>query len=177
MVNNDLLVPKSSNYFQDENGEWWYRSSTKRSWRTRAKVKTCEACGRRYLIDAYHFARSKFCTRQCSMRTTGRLGAQDAKGPNGLRWNGGRTTNKGYVLVWAGDHPSRIGKRKKYMFEHRLVMEEHLGRLLQPHETVHHKNGDRADNRIENLELRVGSHGPGASGRHCATCTCFDGKD
>jgi hypothetical protein len=169
-----LLVPKSANYSQDEDGVWWYRSSTNRTHRARAKQKTCEACGRPYLIDPYHFARSKFCTRECAGKTVGRLSGQDASGPNGLRWNGGRSSVRGYVLVWAGDHPNRIGKRKKYMFEHRLVMERHLGRLLQSHETVHHKNGDRADNRIENLELRVGSHGPGASGAHCATCMCFE---
>jgi hypothetical protein len=55
-----------------------------------------------------------------------------------------RLNRQGYMHRW---HEGRNE------MQHRLVMEQHLGRPLWPDESVHHKNGDRADNRLSNLEL------------------------
>lgn len=75
------------------------------------------------------------------------------RGPRNNQWKGGRyVTPKGYAMVWVGpEHP--MANHMNYCFEHRLVMAEAIGRPLTRAERVHHVNGDKLDNRLENLML------------------------
>jgi uncharacterized protein YjcR len=73
------------------------------------------------------------------------------KGPGNHKWKGGRKKNGGgYIQIYNPDHPNN---NANYVLEHRLVMEEHLGRYLEDYELVHHLNEVKDDNRIENLKL------------------------
>jgi hypothetical protein len=80
-------------------------------------------------------------------------------GENNHGWRGGvkRVPTKNrqsyYIYRRAPDHPSVEGKTTKYVAEHRLVMEAHLGRYLEANEDVHHHSAVKHDNRIENLKL------------------------
>ena len=67
----------------------------------------------------------------------------------------GRYLKNGYIMSFAKGHPRAKGPRGNYVFEHILVMEKHLGRYLLESENVHHKNGIKNDNTIDNLELWV----------------------
>jgi hypothetical protein len=81
-------------------------------------------------------------------------------------WKGGRSiSSEGYILVRMPDSP--MAGPNGYVREHRVIMAAHIGRDLLPEEVVHHINGDKTDNRIENLELTVQSlHVAGHNGPH-----------
>lgn len=101
----------------------------------------CPTCGKTFHV----YYGQKFCSTACANVSK----SINGKGRN---WRGGRFVHaSGYAHVRQPDHPG--ADRNGYVLEHRLVMERHLGRRLSTLESVHHRNGDRSDNRLENLEL------------------------
>jgi hypothetical protein len=69
-----------------------------------------------------------------------------------VSWNIEKIVSKGdYLYAVVKDHPKAT--KHGYVLLHRVIMENHLGRLLNTNEVVHHKNHDRKDNRLENLEV------------------------
>lgn len=112
-------------------------------------VKPCEFCGTDYMP---RHSGSRFCKRSCM-----RLGM---RGSLSAHWKGGRHVDAdGYVWVRAPEHPRAKGFG--YVKEHKIVMEQQIGRYLRDDESVHHIDGDRANNDPANLQLRGKRHGNG----------------
>lgn len=145
--------------------------ATKRAWRVhrtmksggsargkawdRSERKTCMICGQAFgprpkgqTDSRASFEARQTCGRECAARLMHRT--------KGIKERIVLCT--GYVSLWVPDHPRARNGR---LPEHRFVMEQVLGRQLLPSEEVHHRNGDRSDNRPENLELWDRSHPPG----------------
>lgn len=87
-----------------------------------------------------------------------------SRGKHAANWKGGRIKRAGgYWYLHFPEHPFAI--KQGYVAEHRLVMEQLLGRYLKNGEIVHHKNGNITDNRPKNLEL-FSSHGEHTANGH-----------
>lgn len=111
----------------------------------------CECgCGGAIRIIAEHHTRGvpRFINGHATRVHNPMRGRRLHRNPN---YRGGRFIDQhGYVVVL---NPRRTTHRDRYIYEHRLVMEEDLGRPLSRDEHVHHRNGVKTDNRIENLQL------------------------
>jgi hypothetical protein len=112
------------------------------------------------VATAVHAAAVKRKSPGGQVRSPGHLG----------KWLRTRTTN-GYISLYcyvSGEKLPSGRPRTISKLEHRAIMEAQLGRPLLSSEEVHHKNGVRDDNRLENLELRRAKHGTGLT--HCPNC-------
>jgi len=123
-------------------------------------MRTCVKCGS--LFDVYNkLSRSKVC-QECKTKEAKKNGYKASQKSASLRKK--RLWKSGYVFVYV--------RGRGRVPEHRLVMEKTLGRRLESHESVHHRNGVRNDNKPGNLELWVHGirYGQRASDIVCKYC-------
>jgi len=165
--------PSKSEWRKKDDGWWYYTAG---GHRLRGELRKCHYCGKVFpSLPSRRRQNGRFCSKVCSGNHLGKLSARTGK--DSANWKGGRKVQRGYVWLYQPDHPSCQGtKHRKYVQEHRLVMEKTLGRDLESHERVHHINGDGLDNRSTNLELWATGHPNGVriEDYHCPGCRCSE---
>jgi hypothetical protein len=112
----------------------------------------CKYCKKKIKTFPCRIPRKNYCSHSCR--------AKDNPAKNfikGHKWfgklknNGIRSHSSGYITVYSPFHPYK--NKRNEVLKHRLVMEKHLKRFLLPTEIVHHKNGNKKDNRLKNIIL------------------------
>jgi HNH endonuclease len=111
-------------------------------------VKNCEYCGKEMRLKPSQGG-IRYCSKLCD-------GLGRTKRPMQRTHNGkaARQDRQGYVMVWEPEHPNK--SFHGWQYEHRLVVEGAIGRYLNSDEHVHHINGIKHDNRVENLQMMDG---------------------
>lgn len=134
---------------------------------------TCQHCGSAFSVPPREIRRGKgrFCSRACAMAARDNRVERVCRGcgktflayPSRVKQGAAFhcsmeckrkpyiVTAKGYRYVYRPEHPN--AQKSGMLSEHRLVMSDYLGRPLRANEDIHHINGDKGDNRIENLQL------------------------
>lgn len=110
--------------------------------RIRPLLQTCKRCGSEFEPLGWKSYLQKYCGKRCAMLARN----ENAKG---------HLDKHGYMVLPKG------GRDAPQVYEHTRMMEQKIGRRLRKGETVHHINGIRHDNRLENLELWATRHGKG----------------
>lgn len=141
--------------------------------RKNGKDLSCKLCGKIVYVPKYRLKTFSYCSRKCSAQLayknriykplskeikdkisnnlTGRFRGEDSP-----HWKGGRILYAdGYIYIYSSNHPYKDSHG--YVFEHRLIVEKEIKRYLLPSEHIHHINGNKQDNRIENLKILTNS--------------------
>lgn len=122
----------------------------------------CPACSKFRWVDSHNIRRKNF-SRRCAICNGKQNVAMAHRPENRPRGAANHNFKRGYWVTDAGYEEltlAEVDPRRKFtcrsrgkILKHRLVMSQYLGRRLEPWEHVHHKNGNKRDNRLENLEL------------------------
>jgi ribosomal protein S27E len=129
----------------------------KRGFRVGDKVKVmCPSCKKERVIISRSVSDVASFSRECGSCGTKRSHQDNpriGRAEGHYNWKGGINLCGGYVVEYIKDKSNPYYCRKGYVLQHRLVMAKFLGRKLFSDEIVHHINGNKQDNRIENLQL------------------------
>ena len=106
----------------------------------RYSIFICPSCNKEVVKKSRDGKKQNFCSHNCYAKNRGARGAYKDEVIFG-----------GYAYEYLPSHPNSM--KLGYVAKHRLAVEKSLGRLLSSEEIVHHKNGNKLDNRIENLTV------------------------